>query len=305
LTPLSDQPDPMSQLQLRTATFPPDLVSARHARHMVEEQIAAWGLDSLSDAGALCGAELAANAILHTRQPFTITIRRTAYGARVDVVDRVPNQMPVIVPMTGSAAAIVRAGLTGRGLQIIAALASRWGAFAAGSAKTVWAELDEAGAPPAPTAGVFEDSRTPVESDTTRTVVYVELPVRAAVASGIQLDETVRYIQLRAGRAGDPAASSVAELFELLDRSAPVRLTGRHAAFLASGAHRERFDLHITAEVDAFAAVVELRPLLHQMSRGTSAALLSSGVAELRQWLADEADHQALGGKPRPCPLPT
>ncbi|MEY2571768.1 MAG: hypothetical protein QOE63_2118, partial [Acidimicrobiaceae bacterium] len=270
----------MSQPEVRTATFPPELISARRARHLVEDQIAGWGLETMREAAALCTAELAANAILHTRRPFTLAVRRTGNGARIDVVDAAPDQLPIIVPTTGSADDIVRAGLTGRGLQIIAALANRWGAFTAGSAKTVWAELDAAGAPSTPAAGVFEDNRTPVESPTARTVLYLDLPVRPAVASGVQLDEAVRHLQLggdRAGEALDPRR--VGELFELLDRSAPVRLTGRHAAFLASGEQRERFDLSITADVGAFEAVVELRPLLSQMSQGSSVVWLSSGVA--------------------------
>jgi hypothetical protein len=293
----------VTDLALRTASFPPELMSARHARHLIEEQVSDWGLDALREPAALCGSELAANAILHTREAFTMALRRTGSGARIDVIDRRPDQLPLIVPSSGTADDILRRGLTGRGLQLIAALAVRWGAFTAGAAKSVWAELDVSGAPREPTDGVLEDARVVVEPSRARTICYLGLPVRAAVASGVQLDEAVRRVQLGGATAAARLGSTtIAELLELVDRSAAVRLSGRHAAFLASGEGDERFDLDITADAESFAATSLLAPVLARIAPDLP---LSDGVGEFRQWLTDEAERQGRGLSPAACPLPT
>jgi hypothetical protein len=292
----------VSEQTLRTESFPPALASARRARRVVEEQITDWGLDAILESAALCSGELAANAILHTRQPFTVTLRRTATGARIDVIDLVPDQLPLIAPSGGTGEDILRSGRTGRGLRLIAAVARRWGAFTAGPTKSVWAELDLSGAPAAPTDAVLVDNRPPVESATTRTITYRDLPVRAAIASGVQLEEAVRHIQLSGERAASWLAPvGLEEFFSLLDRSAPVRLAGRHAAFLASGANQKRFDLEVTAEADAFVALISLAPLLARVSPATAQL---HGVVDFRQWLTDEAARQGQGLRPSACRLP-
>ena len=292
-------PDP------ETRTFPPDPISARHARHLVVDAIHRWGMDDIDEAVALCTAELATNAVLHTRQEFTITVRPTTAGVRIDVVDGVPEQLPVPVPFSGSAADLTLVGTTGRGLQLVAALAARWGAFTAGDAKTVWAELDVDGAPGAPTSPVILGSETAELTGAAVVIHFLDLPVRAAVASGIQTDEAVREVQL-GGAAAEAAMAPMTrdELFALVDRSVPVRLVGRHAAFVAAGAGHERFDVRVVADDEAFRAVGELAPVLARIGDATSGLqAVAPEVADFRAWLNDESRHQRQGYAPRPCPL--
>jgi hypothetical protein len=263
-------------------------------------------LHDIDEAAALCTAELATNAVLHTRQAFTVTVRPTSEGVRIDVVDCQPEHLPVPVPIDGSAVDLTLAGTTGRGLQLVAALAARWGAFTAGDAKTVWAELDRDGAPAAPTTPVFVGAQQSLRTDHALVVEYLDLPVRTAVASGIQTDEAVRDVQLN-GAAANAALAPMTrdQLYSLIDRSAPVRLAGRHAAFVAAGAGRERFDVRVVADEDAMRAIAELAPVLARIGAATSGLpAVAPAVTEFRAWLQEESRRQRAGHAPRRCPLP-
>lgn len=297
----------MTETHPETTTFPPEPISARRARHLVVDAVHRWGLHEIDEAAALCTAELATNAVLHTRQAFTVTVRPTNAGVRIDVVDCQPEHLPVPVPTDGSALDLTLAGTTGRGLQLVAALAARWGAFTAGDAKTVWAEVDREGAPSFPSAPVFIATEPPPFASHASVVQFLGLPVRTAVASGIQTDEAVREVQL-GGRAAQTALAPMTpnELYALVDRSAPVRLTGRHAAFVAAGAGHDRFDVRVIADADAMRAVAELAPLLARIGAATNGLpAVAPAVADFRAWISEESRRQQAGQAPRRCSLPT
>ena len=296
----------MTETSPQTTTFPPEPLSARRARHLVVDAVHRWGLAEIDEAAALCTAELATNAVLHTRQAFTVTVRPTTAGVRIDVVDCQPEHLPVPVPIDGTAVDLTLAGTTGRGLQLVAALAARWGAFTAGDAKTVWAELDRDGAPDSPSAPVFIATEPPPMAGRALAVRFLGLPVRTAVASGIQTDEAVREVQL-----GGPAALHALapmtreQLYALVDRSAPVRLAGRHAAFVAAGAGDDRFDVRVVAGEDAMRAVAELAPVLARIGAATNGLpAVAPAVADFRAWISEESRRQHAGQAPRRCPLP-
>lgn len=295
----------MSDAEVLTRRFDAETASGRAARRFVADQLDQWGLDDLHETAALVTAELAANAVLHTRRPFAVSVRRTTGGVRIDVMDAVPHQVPVEAPTEGTAADLLHAGTTGRGLHIVSAFATRWGAFTAGDAKTVWAELDVSGPPPTPaTPEVHEGTRDP-SANGPILLCYMSLPVRTAVASGIQLDETVRTVQLGLGRAASITSDERGRLFSLLDRSAPVRLAGRHGAYDAAAAGRRRYDLELRASEESLKAVGELSVLMAELSdRLGVVTRVSPSVARLRHWLNEEADHQRAGGEPRMCALP-
>ena len=198
------------------------------------------------DNAALCATELVTNAVLHSRQPFVLTVRTAGESVRIDVLDRCPDQFPVTTPAFGSAADLTLWGTAGRGMQIVASLAARWGVFATAEAKTVWVEVraEPAAVPSPPLVSPMPVAAPP---GTSIELCFVGLPVRASVASGIQTEEVIREIQLDQGLgdAGWPAPvgprqspAEIARFFALLDRSAPVRLAGRHAALLAAAEGR-------------------------------------------------------------------
>jgi anti-sigma regulatory factor (Ser/Thr protein kinase) len=286
---------------VRVAEFAAELASVRRARMFVSSVLNEWGVDELIGDAALCTSELAANAVLHSRNPFTFSVRTITGGVRVDALDSRPDLLPFPTPTDGTASDLTALGATGRGLLVLASVASRWGASTSAGMKAVWAEITR----PEPTG-----SRAPVLDLTPLTdprtagteLRFLSLPVRASVASGIQLEELMREAQLNEQFLD---AGKMAELFDLSDRSAIVRLTGRHAALQAAAVNAERFDLDLTATVDALTATAALGTFLTAFSgRSTNrVAQVSLPVAELPTWLTAEAAHQGGGGSPRICPL--
>ena len=114
--------------------------------------------------------------------------------ARIDVIDLVPDQLPLMAPSSGTGADILDPAAPGAAAPI-AAVARRWGAFHCGPDQIGLGGVGSVRRRPAPTDAVLVDNRPPAESVTARTVTC-DLPVRAATESGVQLEEAVRHIQL-------------------------------------------------------------------------------------------------------------
>ncbi|MGQ7297746.1 ATP-binding protein [Quadrisphaera sp. KR29] len=127
-------------------SFPPQAVSVRDARRFVQGCLAGSALEALGDDAGLLVCELAANAVLHARTDFDVTVSELddRAGVRVTVRDDAAALPTVTAP---SATA-----MSGRGLALVQTLATRWGAGPSSSArKGVWFELDLVPADAAPT----------------------------------------------------------------------------------------------------------------------------------------------------------
>ncbi|MFL6204095.1 MAG: ATP-binding protein [Acidimicrobiales bacterium] len=283
---------------MRAVTLLPTAASSGEARRFAAAVMDDWEVSGALRADvALCVAELAANAAIHTRAPYTVTLRRAGSGMRIDVLDARPEQLPVVVPLVGTVVDMTIRSTTGRGLQIIATLSDRWGVSTSNGAKAVWAELSGHAhdGPAAPTMVIAHRSEQPRG----QLLCYLELPVRAAVASGIQTDEAAREVQL-AELATPTTGTAQARLLTLLDESAPLRLAGRFAALRAAAEGRERFDLEVVVTDGSLAAVAELAEKL----RAQGSAAPSAEVEAFRRWLSEETVSQRRGAAPRRCPLP-
>lgn len=101
------------------------------ARRFVMAALHADGAGDLADDAALVVTELAANAVVHARSGFTVTVTTGTDAVRISVRDTVPP------PASGNS--LPAAPL--HGLGAVAALARRWGTDPAGPGKDVWAEL--------------------------------------------------------------------------------------------------------------------------------------------------------------------
>ncbi|MBP0459492.1 ATP-binding protein [Streptomyces montanisoli] len=121
---------------------------ARLARRLTSQRLDAWGhpYDSrLNTTVTLIVAELAANAVTHGRVPgrdFHLRLRLdpAAELVRVEVTDTRDDRLP---PQPASPPPAPDAE-SGRGLCLVAALATRWAAMPrenGGPGKTVWAEV--------------------------------------------------------------------------------------------------------------------------------------------------------------------
>ncbi|MBP0455359.1 MULTISPECIES: SpoIIE family protein phosphatase [unclassified Kitasatospora] len=101
------------------------------ARRLAAHTLRRWGLEGLSEATELMVSELVTNAVQHATRPVTLSLVRTT-RLRCEVGDDSP-----LLPRPR------RTGPEderGRGLQIVARCAERWGATRLGTGKVVWFE---------------------------------------------------------------------------------------------------------------------------------------------------------------------
>jgi sigma-B regulation protein RsbU (phosphoserine phosphatase) len=278
-------------------TFLADPASPREARRFVTGWLRDNDLEDQVDRVKLAVSELAANAMLHTGQPFTVTIDNASALIAIEVVDSEPNRVPMRVPLKGSAVDITSMSATGRGLQILSALANRWGVRYEHNVKATWAEFD-ALTPDRPSDPIFDDQRgaPPQPDDDVLRLRFIGLPVRAAIASGLDVEAAIRDVQLPT--AGVDAAFT-RELLALADRSASLRLPGRHAAMHAAAQNQFRFDFEADATRDALSALAELNSALAQVPHPSGVGP-SSEVVAFRAWLGEETRRQARGEPPLP-----
>ena len=128
-------------------SFPAERTSVRAARHYVTGLLGEAADEMAACDTAIVATELAANAVLHARSGFTLTISRSAGMTRVAVRDNTP------VAGTGPAGpgeGIPFEVMTGHGLSVVAQLASRWAVEPLPRGKVVWAELPVSGLPGPP-----------------------------------------------------------------------------------------------------------------------------------------------------------
>src|SRR5262245_28921800 len=227
--------------------FEPVPESTRALRRAVSRTVDEWGLADINDQAVLGASELANNAILHTRDAFQLALRPTNNGLRIEIIDRRLDLIPIAVPTTGTALSVTEQGTTGRGLQIVDAIAERWGYSTSQTFKCVWLEL--AGGELGDRAGpVVVQGYRPHRDPSSLSFRLLDLPVRTAVASGVHVDELVRELELTASSAVGPADRE--DLYNLLDATAPGRLTGRYAALDAAAQSRMRFDMTVELSIE-------------------------------------------------------
>jgi serine/threonine-protein kinase RsbW len=118
-----------------TRTLPSSAESVEMARRLVRMAMDAWGLDDLTDSGALLMSELVTNAVKHARsRAVRVTVTRLGQDrVRIAVVDK-SRELPVRQSPAENE-------VGGRGLIIVEALSDRWGIDPLAWGKRVWCEL--------------------------------------------------------------------------------------------------------------------------------------------------------------------
>jgi anti-sigma regulatory factor (Ser/Thr protein kinase) len=117
-------------------TFPAEPDAVRTAREAVRGQLHGWDLDCVADLAALLVSELVTNSLRHATGPIGVRLVRPSElddSLLVEVSDPLPD-MPrerVADPEDEG----------GRGLQLLAGSARRWGTRPGVNGKTVWFEL--------------------------------------------------------------------------------------------------------------------------------------------------------------------
>lgn len=120
------------------AALPASPLAARHARDTIRRALAAWGMTDLSSDTELLVSELVANAAEHARTPIGLTIRPhvTPAGQR-GIACEVTDTSPVLPVRRQPGPDRER----GRGLAIVAALATTSGCTTTTRGKTAWFTL--------------------------------------------------------------------------------------------------------------------------------------------------------------------
>ncbi|HWD55701.1 MAG TPA: ATP-binding protein [Acidimicrobiales bacterium] len=282
-------------LRLRGSEGDPNL-----SRAFVEPLVRDWKRETLEFDVALVTTELVTNAVLHAQSAIVLAIRPIAKGLRIEVTDTRPSVLPHMAPRWGASSSPLTLGQSGRGLQLVSELASRWGVNSTQRTKTVWAELiDGLSGPTEPLLQL--EYELLVRGGVN--LVFLDLPTVTAVESGVQVEDVVRAIQLEHG-AMPPDDHGVGRLYELLLTTAADRLAGRHAALWAAAEDRPAFDLDVATTVDAMRDLGELSRMLEHP--GDLLAIApphpTDAVVRLRRWLQEETARQLSRQPPRSFP---
>src|SRR5690348_4002959 len=114
--------------------FPPILAATTDARRRVSGQLGVWGITGQgAEPVVLVAHELVTNAVEHARTPLELTVSFDGADVVVEVHDQSPLQ-PRLQPFNPAAA-------RGRGLQLVAALASSWDCVRHACSKTIRAVI--------------------------------------------------------------------------------------------------------------------------------------------------------------------
>jgi anti-sigma regulatory factor (Ser/Thr protein kinase) len=127
-------------------SIPADPAQLAAARQFAQARLHEWGIPSLADSTKLVVSELATNAVLHGGSAPELSMKLDGRVLRIEVRDT-SAALPRVKPHSETAT-------TGRGMVIVEALSSNWGADTDDGGKVVWCEL------PAPKA----ERRSPAAS---------------------------------------------------------------------------------------------------------------------------------------------
>ncbi|MFI1280874.1 ATP-binding protein [Streptomyces sp. NPDC020858] len=120
-----------------------EAASVGRTRRVLTAQLSSWGLHDLTDTTQLLASELVTNALRHAHGPIRVHLRVHGALLRCEVEDADPTG-----PVPRSAGADAESG---RGIELVDALAQTWGSDSTLTGKTTWFEL--------PLPGSGRDSR--------------------------------------------------------------------------------------------------------------------------------------------------
>ncbi|MGW0915430.1 SpoIIE family protein phosphatase [Streptomyces sp. NPDC002784] len=122
------------------ASFEPVGRSVASARSFVRDTLQGWGFADIVDDAVVLTSELVTNAVVHAGTSADVLCLRADDGVRIEVADHYPERE---IPLRGTSVSMGNPDREGgRGLQLCAALAGRWGVEYTPTHKQVWFQLD-------------------------------------------------------------------------------------------------------------------------------------------------------------------
>jgi PAS domain S-box-containing protein len=122
------------------ASFEPLGRSVATARSFVRDTLQGWGFADIVDDAVVLTSELVTNAVVHAGTAADVLCLRSDDGVRIEVSDRYPERELPLQSAAVTMSSPDREG--GRGLQLCAALAGRWGVEYTPTHKNVWFQLE-------------------------------------------------------------------------------------------------------------------------------------------------------------------
>jgi GAF domain-containing protein/anti-sigma regulatory factor (Ser/Thr protein kinase) len=230
--------------------------AASLARRLVLDTLAAWDREDLSDGAVLAVSELVTNAVLHGGAPVELELTAVDGGLRLGVRDG--SRVIPVRPLATTD------NMTGRGIALVEAVASRWGVDQLEDGKRVWcvitAQPMRAATPdPRETAdALLADWEDGEDAEPAYTVALGDVPTDLLIAAKAHVDNLVREFTLASvgqGEADEPALPE--DLARLVDtvvhRFAETRLAVKRQAIAAANRGEERTHLTVTLSLSAVA----------------------------------------------------
>lgn len=290
----------------RRARLEPELGSARTARRLLRDALAAAGVEgdaAWTDSAELAVHELVANAVLHANTPIEITVEPQRDRVRVEVRDFEPG-LP-------SPRHYDTQATTGRGMGLVAALTDECGAQSLGAGgKVVWFEVGSDASGHGRPDAVWDVDRTGYAAvpagEPTVVVRLLETPIRLWLAARQHHDALLRELVLYLA-ARDP---------ELVDLAQVHRARGTVSRVVAQVAESRSTVRREWWESEAVDVDVEMSPALGPAYTGlrhaldvaeklatTGELLARPGLPEIvavRDWVCDQIAAQLAGAAPVP-----
>lgn len=285
-------------------------------RRFVDQALVGWGRNELVDDVTLAASELATNATLHSGgTSFEVELSAAGPAVRIGVVDRGAASTRTIADRGRAAAvpgAVSDATMGGRGLFIVAALATAWGVEDLPRGTRVWAEFVAGPEEPSPGAPQVDGVDEPASEADLRIVELRGCPPDLLLEHDANLTDIGRELRLFGASHHDPATVEVAEqVAEVVRLSALSWDAARLAAQGAIADGRTEVDVAIvpTDLADLPRKVQVLRRAIDaaeaMMARGLLITLPApDAVQQWRDWVEAEMVSQATTAA-EPVPFAT
>jgi hypothetical protein len=260
----------------------PAPAAAGAARRWSREVLAARVGDDTVDAVELVLTELVQNAVFHANTPMTVQLRTGDDDVLVRVADG-----SAVLPSSGLTDA---EAMSGRGLLMVAAVASGWGAEARPGGKVVWARVPhrpDAGAGAAVSVEELlerwsdDGERTPLQRTDRSPLVVRDLPTDTMLAVKTHNDDVLRELTLCAMADEGQGSGPEADVSRLARRARTVlasfadgRQQVRNQVLSAVHDGRATFDLTLAVDDRALAVLDEYLDVLEEADEHGARGLL-------------------------------